>query len=85
MQMSQFDLPQVKIPVSTWDLGIDVNAALESCRSKLGGCFNASTTLELRNAVFSLSSSAFWSSWFDNLTIRSLLKLLLCVEMYGIV
>ena len=59
MQISQIDRPQVKIPISFGDLGIDENAALESCRSKLGGCFNANTTLELLNAVFSLSFSTF--------------------------
>ena len=52
MHISQIDLPQVKIPISFGDLGIVVNAALESCRSRLGGCFNANTTLRVTERLF---------------------------------
>ena len=51
LHISQFDLEQVNIPFSLGGTMVDVKAALESCRRRLGGCFNAITICESWNAA----------------------------------
>jgi len=40
LHISQLDLEQVNIPFSLGGTMVDVKAALESCRRRLGGCFS---------------------------------------------